>query len=52
MDAYLALRPLFFGMEPEAAHRFTLGSLRRLHRLGLLSPAAPAPWGPARRGSR
>ena len=40
---YPLIRPLLFGLEPETAHRFTLGALRRLDRLGLVPAAAAAP---------
>jgi dihydroorotate dehydrogenase len=38
---YRLLRPLLFCLEPERAHRLTLGGLRGLDRLGLIPAAAP-----------
>ena len=39
---YSLVRPLLFCLEPETAHRLTLGALRRLGRFGLVPAAAPA----------
>jgi dihydroorotate dehydrogenase len=38
---YTLLRPLLFRLDPETAHRLTLISLARLHRLGLRLPFVP-----------
>src|SRR5215813_10462376 len=43
MSMYALLRPLLFALEAETAHHFTLESLRKLHRLGFLRAARPAP---------
>lgn len=40
---YSLVRPLLFCLDPETAHRLTLGGLRSLGRLGLIPAAAPAP---------
>ena len=44
---YCALRPFLFALDPEQAHRLSLASLERLHRLGLsgllASRAPPVP---------
>ena len=40
---YSLVRPLLFCLEPETAHRLTLGALRRLGRLGLIPAAVPVP---------
>jgi dihydroorotate dehydrogenase len=46
---YRAVRPLLFALEPETAHRFSLGSLDVLARFGAASLAAsPAPRTPLR----
>jgi dihydroorotate dehydrogenase len=43
MTAYDVVRPLLFSLEAETAHHFTLGSLQKLQRLGLLRAGAAAP---------
>src|SRR5215470_15792269 len=43
MSMYTLLRPLLFALEAETAHHFTLESLRKLHRLGFVRAARPAP---------
>jgi len=40
---YALARPLLFCLEPETAHRLTLGAMRKLERLGLVPAAPPAP---------
>jgi dihydroorotate dehydrogenase len=42
---YRLIRPLLFRLEPEAAHRATLGALRALDGLGLVPAAGAAPAG-------
>ena len=39
---YSLVRPLLFSIEPETAHRLTLGAMRTLERVGLVPAAAPA----------
>jgi len=41
VNLYPLARPLLFKFDPETAHTLTLGSLRRLHALGLLAPMLP-----------
>src|SRR5688572_9360236 len=42
MAAYEFVRPLLFALEAETAHHFTLESLQKLHRLGLVRAGAAA----------
>jgi dihydroorotate dehydrogenase len=42
---YSLVRPLLFALEAEAAHHFTLRTLRALDALGLAPGGAPAPAG-------
>ena len=45
---YSLLRPLLFSVEPETAHEFTIGSLKRLSALGLLPISQMPPCEPVR----
>lgn len=39
---YSLIRPFLFSMDPEKAHHFTFGTLKRLHELGVLKYLTPA----------